>query len=189
VVFVMLATVFVGLSALLAWSYPLRAGRLCTLDGAKWETVVDGLPPTERIGRLRQQAPAGSWEADLATALAAAGDDRARALALNDALATAEHELDAQQHRPRAALWLALASSAACAIAGFLSGARLTLLYIVPIIACGAALCLQAARTGRRRSAAQRANIDALVAAVAGEIATLDLDLPERRRMRWRRKR
>lgn len=185
----MLATLFVGLSVLLAWSYPLRAARLCTLDGAAWEKDLDGLPLAERIGRLRQKAHAGSWEADLGSELAAAGDDRTRALALNDAVATAEHQLEAHQQRPRAAVWLALASAAACAIAGLLSGARMILLYIVPIVACGVALCLQAARTGRRRSAAQRANIDALVASVAGEIATLELDLPERRRMRWRRKR
>ena len=185
----MLASLCVALSALLAWSYPLRAARLCRLDGTAWEKELDGLPLPERIGRLRREAPSGSWEANLGSELAAARDDRARALAINEAVSTAEHELEARRHRPRAALWLALASWAACALAGILSGARATLLYLLPVIASGVALCLQAARSGKRLAAAQRANIDALVGAVAGEIATLDLDLPERRRMRWRRKR
>jgi Flp pilus assembly protein TadB len=158
VIAVACAAVASALSAWLAWAYPRRARQLSNFD-----------------------APALERE------LAGAESEQERAASLNETIAALDHRLQAREGWPRAALWLAMAASAACATAGFIAGARLELVFVVPVAVANIAACQAAREVGRRRSASERARIDGLVDALA---RTEPLPaLPERRRMRWRKKR
>lgn len=174
--FVLLAMCFALPAVLLAWSYPRRAAAICTIDPAALRVAA----ASERLVVLKKRAAAGSWAARLAERLAEDVNDRLRLASLNELLADADHDLTRRDNWPRAAVWLCFAGSLLSAIAGYLSGARMDLVWIAPIALAAAASCIAARRAGRRHAHQQRERIDAIVKLVASDLE--DADLPQRRK-------
>jgi Flp pilus assembly protein TadB len=128
------------------------------------------------------------WESDLAHELAAARSDDERIVLVNDALDDVEHELTAGDRVPKLTAWIALFGSALALVAGALRGPDPRLLGCVAIAVAGASACLLAGRTARRSAAKQRERIDALIAAMVGDLYRSGADTPQRRSRRRRRR-
>jgi Flp pilus assembly protein TadB len=137
------------------------------------------VPEGSRASELAQRARPGTFEHEIATELLAAGDDAARIAAVNDALLEAEHALRQGATWPRAGIRIALAGGLLLGLSAWLATGNLrAAVVLVAVGGASALLCIEAGRSARRHTEAQRADIDALITVVMGSLAADQPPLP-----------
>ena len=187
-VFVILAIALTLACSWLAWSHARRAARIGAEGLQTRSRELARRPLDDRLAWLQEHSAPDRWEHELCRQLAAEPDPQQRLAAVNEVVAALEHVLDASQGWPRWAAWICVAGSVLIAIGGYLvMGLQTVLLWIAPVILGSIGACVAAARHGKRLARSARRDADELVAALVGELAAEDL--PQRRQMRWRRRR
>jgi hypothetical protein len=174
-------------SSALAWSYRWAVARACAVDLDAVLPQLRALSGEQRAEQLERLAPSDSWEHELSSELLRAEGDGARLVAINDTLNSVDHRMLARDRWPWAAAWITGSGSLLIAVAGVLSGVGVELLWGLAAGAVGVVACLRARSSGRRLAARRRAAVDALVELLAGELYHREVELPRRRRPRFRR--
>ncbi len=172
-----------------AWGYVRQVARFGGGGGIRRRRELCRRSLDERLAWLQAETTADRWEHELSRRLAAEPNERQRLAVVNETLAAVDHELGASQGWPRVAGWICAAGCALSGVAGVLTmGLRVVLLGTIVAAVAGIVVCVAAARHGQRLATRARDDIDALVAALVGELGDLEGDLPQRRQMRWRRR-
>jgi hypothetical protein len=155
----------------LAWTHARRVARVTSGEARALATALKRLPATSRASELERRAIPGSFEHVIATELQHAPDDAAKIAAINDALLDVEHALRQGASWPRAGIRIALAGGLLLGLSAWLATGNVRAAVIfVAIGGASALLCVEAGRSAARHTAAQRADIDALIGVVAGDL-------------------
>ncbi|MSP24001.1 MAG: hypothetical protein EXR75_02330 [Myxococcales bacterium] len=153
---------------LLGWNGKLAAaGVVTTKDSSSGEVVV------------KDEAP--MWLHELVEELESARDPAERMAVVNHALDQRQRELDAFEIWPRGALGIAAAGGLLAVMVGWTAGGVVGLVASAPIAATGVAAAFFARGTLRNAIVRHRALVDRTVAALVGDLAGVELELPRRR--------
>ena len=169
--FVALAVIVGGGSAVLAWSQVRRTASLVKGDPSALARALLRVPAADRVGELLRRTEPGTWAHDLAEEVLGTPDDAGKVAAVNHALAEMERSLTEGADWPRSAVRISLLGALLVAFAAFLADSS-QVRWSPVILAIGgvAALsCVEAGKSARRSEAKQRRAVDELVAAVFGE--------------------
>jgi hypothetical protein len=141
----------------------VRALRPSRLDGLR--ATLRRLPLEQRAGALLDQVGAGGWLDELASALAAPIDSRARAAAVNDVLGDLASELERGSSWPRAAVRLtAFGGLLLVAVSVLRSEGALIVAIVIGLVATGGLVAAFAGQRARVMARALREDVDAIVA-------------------------
>jgi Flp pilus assembly protein TadB len=166
----------------LAWSHARRVARLTSGTTRSLATALKRVPEASRVSELERRAPPASFEHAIAIELRCAPDDAAKIAAVNDALLEAEHTLRQGATWPRAGIRIALAGGLLLGLSAWLATGNLRAAVILVAVGGAAALlCVEAGRSAKRHTEAQRADIDALITVVMGDLADQAAPPGERR--------
>ena len=166
----------------LAWSHARRVARVTSGQARALATALKRVAEESRVSELERRAPPGSFERTIAAALRDAPDDAAKIAAVNDALLDVEHALRQGVGWPRAGIRIALSSGLLLGLTTWLATGNLRVAVIlVAVGGASALLCVEAGRSAARHTAAQRADIDALITVLAGHLAAQAPPQGERR--------
>ncbi len=186
--FVLVALVLASACAWLGWSHARAVAGLWDVETEQRVAQLRRRPPEERLAWLQTQTSPDRWEHELCRALTDEPDRRQQLAVVNETVAGLDHALEASRGWPRGAAWICAAGCALAGLAGYLTlGLRAVLLWILVPALVGVVACVAAGRHGRRRARRVRDGIDALIEALVGELGAVEM--PERRQMRWRRRR
>lgn len=130
------------------------------------------LPEADRLAELERRSAPGSWEQRLASDVRAARDDEAAVAIANEALADVEHALTERAAWPGAGIRIAALSGLLLAATAYVESRQPKWsLAIAGLAGVSVLSCVEAGRAARRSAEAQRAAVDALVAAALGRLA------------------
>lgn len=172
----------------LAWSHARRVARATSGEARALATALKRVPEEARAGELERRAAPGSFEHSIAIELRDAPNDAAKIAAVNDALLDVDHALREGASWARAGIRIALAGDFLLALWDWLATETYrTPLILVALGVASALLCVEAGRSATRHTAAQRADIDALITVVIGRLADQAPPQGERHRGSGRR--
>jgi Flp pilus assembly protein TadB len=178
------AALLTGGCVALAWSHLARIGRTGGSSEAL-SVALKRVAKEERARELAKRAPSTSWEKQLADDVLAAQSDVDRLVAVNDAVAEAQRELDQSAGWPAAGVRISVLGGLLLAAAAYLATQEISPALRVAVVgAAGALGCYEAGRRAKDRSRKHRAAIDALVRVVAGHLD--GVAIPTRRRPGFR---
>ncbi len=177
------AAVAAGWCVFASWRYPASLRRLGLTRSLLRE--LRPLPPEQRLRVLAEKDRA--WPTELALRVADTRSSPERLAVAGEQLAELEHVFVSRARLPTICVWLAIAAHLLCSLAGHLAGVGRQLLWLLPMAAVSAAACHAAGREAGRLVLRQRDIAEALVGALIEDI--IDEPIPERRQMRWRRRR
>jgi hypothetical protein len=171
-----------------AWGFVRQVARVSGTGGSERLKDLGERSLDQRLAWLQAQSTGDRWEHELSRRLAAEPDQRQRVAVVNETLDVVDHQLHIAQGWPRVAGWICAAGCALAGLAGVLTlGLRVVLLGTVVAGVAGVAACVAAGRQGQRLAARARGDIDGLVTLLVDDLAEAEIDLPQRRQMRWRR--
>jgi hypothetical protein len=177
------AAVTAGWCVFASWRYPASLRRLGLTRSLLRE--LRPLPADERLRVLAEEERL--WPTELALRVADTHSSPERLAVAGEQLADLEHIFVSRARQPAICAWLALAVHLLCSFAGHLAGVGRQLLWLLPMAVVSAAACHAAGREARRLVVKKREIAETLVAALIEDI--IDEPMPERRQMRWRRRR
>ena len=165
-VLVALGVAVAVLGAWLSASQLVRVRSAVSSDAESGARRLARLPDADRPAALERAAQPGTWEADLARALANATDEAPRIAAVNEAVAELGLRLDERAGWPSAAVRLSAFGTMLLAVVAVIAQRVDLVLPLVGIGGAGVLVCAELARRSRAEAVRRKKAVDALVGAV-----------------------